>query len=76
MSTEGKVQTKPEPQAPCSTPYTRAVENGGLNESPESFPRTPPSHQPHLLWVRSSHLSGSCHHAPLSSHTPFLILKL
>jgi hypothetical protein len=46
-------------------PYTRAVESGRLNRSPESSLRTPPPHQPRLIRVRSSHSRGSCHHAPL-----------
>jgi hypothetical protein len=46
-------------------PYTRAVENGGLNRSPGGFLRTPPSQQPRLLRVRSSLPHGSRHRAPL-----------
>ena len=48
-------------------PHTCAVENGGLNTSPESSARTPPSHQTRLLRVRSSRSHGSRHRAPLSS---------
>ena len=48
-------------------PHTCAVENGGLNTSPESSVRTPPSHQTRLLRVRSSRFHGSRHRAPLSS---------
>jgi len=52
-------------------PHTCAVENGGLNTSPESSARTPPSHQTRLLRVRSSRSHGSRHRAPLSSlHSP------
>ncbi len=47
-------------------PHTCAVENGGLNTSPESSARTPPSHQTRLLRVRSSRSHGSRHRAPLS----------
>ena len=47
-------------------PHTRAIENGGLNTSPESSVRTPPSHQTRLLRVRSSRSHGSRHRAPLS----------
>ena len=48
-------------------PHTCAVENGGLNTSPESSALTPPSHQTRLLRVRSSRSHGSRHRAPLSS---------
>ena len=48
-------------------PYARAVENGGLNESPEGSPRALPSHQPRLLRVNSSQFHGSRHRAPLSA---------
>ena len=59
------LRSKPEPTSPLSTPDARAVENGGLNTSPESSARTPPSHQPRLLRVRSSQLHGCCHQPPL-----------
>jgi hypothetical protein len=65
VSNRGKVQTKPEPQCPVSIPHTRAIENGGLNRSPVSSPRTPPSHLPRLIRVRSSLFYSSCHHALL-----------
>ncbi len=48
-------------------PHTCAIENGGLNTSPESLALTPPSHQTRLLRVRSSRSHGSRHRAPLSS---------
>ena len=57
--------SKPEPQCPVSTPHTRAIENGGLNRSPLSFLRAPPSHLPRLIRVRSSYFYSSCHHALL-----------
>ena len=62
------LRSKPEPTSPLSTPDARAVENGGLNTSPESSARTPPSHQPRLLRVRSSQLHGCCHQPPLLSN--------
>ena len=58
--------SKPEPCTPFSTPHTRAVENSGLNRSPESSLRTPLSHQARLLRGHSSRILSSRHRALIS----------
>ena len=58
--------SKPEPYTPLSTPHTRAVENSGLNRSPESSLRTPLSHQTRLIREHSSRMLSSRHRALIS----------